>query len=194
MARGRKSRTTRTETYLTDAEYAYLTDGEVGPPSGDFEHYDLTALRMGKHGIKARDPRELIDRYGDEFLKKFIEQYPCKRPYWFYQFIVPRQPDRGTGIFYEGTLPEPRKRLGGSGEFHKDYVPSYRWGMPHHYHWSTFDANDPPLFESQAEYLERWNLLTQQEKKWLKEHPEAREPEAYIMSENDKREREVFGD
>lgn len=40
------------------------------------------------------------------------------------------------------------------------------------------DPDDPPIFESQAAYLKRHDLLTAAEVRWLEKHPEALEPEA----------------
>lgn len=42
----------------------------------------------------------------------------------------------------------------------------------------AIDPNDPPLYESQAAYLERLGLLTPTEKAYLKKHQELMEPEA----------------
>lgn len=48
----------------------------------------------------------------------------------------------------------------------------------------AYDKNNPPIFESEAVYLERLNLLTPIEKVFLTEHPELMEPEI-IEFEND---------
>ena len=39
------------------------------------------------------------------------------------------------------------------------------------------DPDDPPVFESEAAYLQRHDLLTESEKEYLKSHPELLEPE-----------------
>ena len=42
----------------------------------------------------------------------------------------------------------------------------------------------PPVYESEAAYLDRQGLLTPAEKKYLKEHPESLEPEKVEFEEN----------
>jgi hypothetical protein len=41
----------------------------------------------------------------------------------------------------------------------------------------AIDPNDPPVFESEATYLDRHGLLSAEEKKHLAKHPELLEPE-----------------
>jgi hypothetical protein len=45
------------------------------------------------------------------------------------------------------------------------------------------DANDPPTFESEAEFLRRHKLLTPSEERWLLDHPEALEPEPLMFED-----------
>ena len=49
----------------------------------------------------------------------------------------------------------------------------------------AIDPNDPPTFESVAAYLERLDLLTASEKKWLDGHPEAMKPERIELDERE---------
>ena len=70
------------------------------------------------------------------------------------------------------TAPEPRRRLGGSGEpdprLRPRGQPDMRYGVPTC--WSAeSDPADPPTFESQATYLQRLNLLLPNERERLTE-------------------------
>jgi hypothetical protein len=47
-------------------------------------------------------------------------------------------------------------------------VPSFTKGIPSS--WQSVDENDPPIFESEASYLDRHGLLTATEKKFLEKH------------------------
>jgi hypothetical protein len=75
-------------------------------------------------------------------------------------------------MYFHGTLPEPRRRIGGKGETPWDaglvVVPSFTKGIPSS--WQSVDENDPPIFESEASYLDRHGLLTATEKKFLEKH------------------------
>ena len=93
-------------------------------------------------------------------------------------------------------MPEPRQRIGGIGTPSYEVLnvkPSFFKGVSNSfidendmkYYADSFkgknvfpiDANDPPEFESEAAYLQRHDLLTPQEKKYLASHPELLEPE-----------------
>ncbi len=117
---------------LSESELAYLTDADVKLEG--FAHYDLWCLRHGMPGIDgSRGPGELWREFRAEYLPLFIEKNPCRRllPWW--EWDAPRQPDRGSGWFYEGKLPEPRRRLGGVGtpDFEVlNYVPEFDRGIP----------------------------------------------------------------
>jgi hypothetical protein len=62
---------------------------------------------------------------------------------------------------------EPRRRVGGGGIAVRDLPNCPDWakgltfGKPHVF--EGYDFNDPPTFESEAEYLRRWNLLSHEE-------------------------------
>ena len=58
-------------------------------------------------------------------------------------------------------------------------MPSYKFGLPDNWviplyvKWypdkdiQAIDPNDPPVFESQAAYLDRYKLLTEEEREYL---------------------------
>jgi hypothetical protein len=69
------------------------------------------------------------------------------------------------GCYYDGKLPQPRKRTGGTGTPAHEVqavVPSFEYGLPAV--WVGLDEDDPPVFESEATYLKRHGLLLAGEK------------------------------
>ena len=93
-------------------------------------------------------------------------------------------------------MPEPRQRIGGIGTPSFEvlaYAPCFCKGIPISFinEWdmkfyadsfkgknvSPIGENDPPTFESEAAYLQRHDLLTPQEKKYLASHHKLLEPE-----------------
>lgn len=113
------------------------------------------------------DERALIPAWEaarGELLPRFIQDNPGRRPFAWWEF------DCTTG---------PRRGAGGTG-FSADvkYGPSLAFGVPDPGNWWQGVApGDPPLFESQAAYLQRHGLLNEAEKRWLAQHPGALEPE-----------------
>lgn len=165
---------------LSPAEVGYLSDDVTfeGDPH-TLDHFVLFSYRTGQHALDGTPgPKELWEEYREDFLPAFIVKHPGRRPLGWWQWDCPRQADQGSGFWYEGTLPEPRRRIiGGKGELHKGYVPYSEYGIPQHWDETTLDANDPLTFESQAAYLERNNLLSESEKRYIMKHPELTEPE-----------------
>ncbi len=49
----------------------------------------------------------------------------------------------------------------------------------------AYNKEDPPTFESEAAYLQRHNLLSEIEEKYLKQHPELLKPEKVEFEEDD---------
>jgi len=158
---------------------AYLTDGEV---ETKVDADNLWCFRHGMTGFFEHElsPKELWKKYRADFLLQFIEKHPGRRPLAWWQWDAPRQPDHGSGCWFEGTLPEPRKRISGKGDLHNGYMPSYQYGIPTHWDSKSLDPDDPLIFESETAYLSRHDLLSAKEKKYLASHPELMEPEMII--------------
>jgi hypothetical protein len=162
MAR-RKRSATRREALSVEAE-AWLHN----EPCGFFKFH-------GDDVLKA-----LWRDHGDRIVEEHVEQFPGTRPEHWWSYSAPRSP-RGTypGRFYDGKLPEPRERLGGTGT--PDYearavVPSFSFGVPDG--WIDIDRDDMPLFESEATYLKRHGLLFPGEAKRLMKEDWEPEPVA----------------
>lgn len=142
----------------------YLESGNHGG-----ETIDLFAVRTNEKQL-----RVVWDENKNQILEKFIKKFPGYRPYcwWFLD------------------APEVRKRIGGIGktswEVGNSVKPIFHEGIPSD--WScvingkiilrNFDKTDPPTFESEPAYLQRLNLLTPLEEKYLVDYPELLEPVA----------------
>src|SRR5260370_42451741 len=64
------------------------------------------------------------------------------------------------GCYYDGKLPEPRKRTGGtSTPAHEVQAvgPSFQYGLPTG--WGGLDGDNPPVFESEGDCLKQHGLL-----------------------------------
>ena len=178
----------------------YLETGETG----ERESIDLFLLRGSHERLQ-----ELWAEVGPEIVSEWIKKNPCTRPSCWWKISAPRW-ERKFGAWFDGTLPEPRLRLGGIGtpEYEVlNFVPRFERGIPAGWvdEWAVsyyngrskdihgrpigteykegnfsgvaIDPGNPPIFESEGEYLRRNNLLTDAEKRHLEKHPELLEPE-----------------
>ena len=73
--------------------------------------------------------------HSDRIVAEHVNSYPGTRPHRWWQYSAPRQP-LGTfpGLYFDGKLPEPRRRLCGIGTPASDVlsacVPIFRYGLP----------------------------------------------------------------
>jgi hypothetical protein len=134
-------------------------------------NFEAFVLDIDFHG----NTEQLWNQNRDVILAEHIKTAPGTRPALWWRFSAPRQPV-GTfpGCYYDGQLPQPRKRTGGTGTPAYEVqavVPTFAYGIP------TvrvgLDENDPPTFESQAEYLKRHGLLLAGEERRADFEPEA---------------------
>lgn len=77
---------------------------------------------------------ELWAAHSARIVAEHVVIYPGTRPARWWQYEAPRLP-LGTfpGCYYDGKLPEPRRRLGGTGTPASDvlaYKPIYSFGLP----------------------------------------------------------------
>jgi hypothetical protein len=93
-----------------------------------------------------------------ELLPAWIGEHPCSRPW----------------AFWEWDSPGPRRRVGGTGR-HSEHN-SFNYGIPGKAWWRDVAPKDPPRYESEAQFLQRHNLLNTAEKKHLAENPGLLEP------------------
>jgi hypothetical protein len=145
---------------VSEDEWKFLMDETAGvdPWTDYFLEYDY-AGSLGK----------IWDEHGASVLAEWIEARPGSRPRTWWRFDAPRMAaGMFPGCFYDGQLPSPRLFLGGAGcpDFEAlNIVPHLELGRPDS--WLGFDADDPPMFESQAQYLDRHGLLCPRERRQL---------------------------
>ena len=143
---------------LSPAQLCYLQDAP-GDDLDGLDSIELFDLRTG-----AYPARKIWEEHRDAFLPEFIQRNPGQRPAGWWAWDCPRQADKDIDCFWHGTLPEERLWASGGG-FEVNGVPHYARGVPS---YAEYDEADPPMFESQASFLRRWNLLTSAELKKLK--------------------------
>ena len=188
--------------------WAWLTDAPAPPDNGDDDAFEFKFL------TGAEERRAMWEAHRDKILTAWVKDKPGTRPARWWEFDAPRSPV-GTypGCYYDGELPEPRRRIGGTGSPKYEflaYAASFEFGLPTYWvdEWEVsyyngrskdihgipigtefsegnfdgiaYDPDDPPIFESQAAYLERHGLLTPAEKGALT--PEAFEPESVCFA------------
>ena len=145
---------------VSEDEWKFLMDQSEGidPWTDYFLEYDYDGSL-----------RKLWDEHGTAVLTEWIEARPGGRPRTWWRFDAPRMAaGMFPGCFYDGQLPSPRMFLAGAGcpDFEAlNIVPHFELGRPDN--WLGFDADDPPMFESQALYLDRHGLLCPCERRQL---------------------------
>jgi hypothetical protein len=156
-----KRRVNKAKEQLTDAQWKYLTDQ---PLPANFETF---VLRIDFHG----NMETLWNQNRDVILTEHVKDNPGTRPALWYRYDAPRLPV-GTfpGHYRDGQLPEPRLRTGGTGTPVAATSAAYAYGLPTA--WIDFAEDDPPTFESQAEYLTRHGLLMAGEERRADFEPE----------------------
>lgn len=146
-----------------DWQIDYLLTGRL-PAENQENCFDLLDWRFPTRRF---DPaKKLWTEECGHLLKSWLRSNPGTRPFAWWRY----------------NSQEPRKRLGGSGRPIFEvlaYSPSYTCGLPNH--WVTqieadcypdsqkvrdgvVDPDNPPVFESQAAYLDRLGLLLPSEK------------------------------
>jgi hypothetical protein len=153
-----KKRINKAKEQLSDDARAWLEDRPCG--FFQFKHSDYLA--------------DLWKTHGEAVVAEHVEDSPGSRPGRWWEYNAPRS-KLGTypGAGYDGELPEPRNRIGGTGTPAyecRSVGPSFSFGIPNI--WVGIDSDDPPTFESQAAYLKRHNLLMAGEEKRADFEPE----------------------
>lgn len=184
---------------IDPAEIYFLQYGTTkgGPP---YEHLKLELFLRGMH---VDNWKPIWEEVREEVMAAWIKKHPGTRCWAWWEFDAPRW-ERKFGAYFDGTLPEPRRRIGGIGTPSHDvlaYVPYFDSGIPtswvskfqeEYYNGRAkdihgnvipseykdgdfkgvaIDENDPPVFESEAAYLDRHGLLTASEKTYIEKHP-----------------------
>lgn len=209
MATNRTKRTRgRRKSSVSPTVWALMNDQPFPPDGNKFERLILESSAARTQGQSLQD---YWLKYRDKILEEWISKKPGTRPSCWWRFDAPQwnNPEY-EGYHFQGTLKEPRRRLGGTGTPAYEclgYMPDFSFGIPET--WVTnsdeeyyngratgddgelietkykdgdfdgkaIDSEDPPVFESQAGYLKRHDLLFPAEFRWLEKHPEALDPE-----------------
>jgi hypothetical protein len=167
---------TREPVMLTEMQWRHLVDAEE--PSESEGGDPLGRLLLDEAG-------ELWAAHRERVLSLWAREHPGTRPSLWWRWDAPRmRPETwplGSGTVWIRELPEPRRRLGGTGTPSYEVlatVPYLDHGVPRS--WLTqglkpwfsttapaYDPDDPPVYESQAAYLERHGLLLPGERRRL---------------------------
>lgn len=169
--------------------------------------FEAHCLKYDTHGTNAALWATHRDMILDEHVKDFPGTRP---PLWWNFDAPKSPIGTYPGCHYDGELCEPRKRLGGIGTpTHEvlNWLPSFSYGLPLSFidhsdvdyynrhgifagvapsqNKSPFtgvaiDSDDPPLYESEAAFLERHGLFLPGERKRLKKADFEPETLAYV--------------
>ncbi|HUT44564.1 MAG TPA: hypothetical protein VMW95_09520 [Desulfobacterales bacterium] len=154
---------------LEDWQIDYLTTGNV-PERATLEVWEMCFQNYGA---------DAWEKHRDWILRDFIRKNPGRRPWAWWRYDAPRWA-RKFGAWFDGTLPEPRLRVGGAGTVAQEkfpaIIPRFNCGIPKD--WHEIDEHDPPTFEAEASYLKRHGLLSKTKEKRLK--PGDFEPESCL--------------
>jgi hypothetical protein len=117
----RKRRTDKRRQEVTDEHAAWLRG-------------DDTAAGTIKYFLTEKELAALWAEHSDRIVESHVADFPGTRPARWWDRSAPRSPI-GTypGLWYDGKLPAPRKRLGGTGTPASDilaYVPAFEFGLP----------------------------------------------------------------
>ena len=146
VARGARANAT-----LSPEDEAFLLDRPLPPGGSPLRRF----LRSEE------DERDLWVLHRDTILRRWIRSHPGTRPraWWLYD------------------SPEPRRLLSGSGQpahLVSAYAEQYVLGIVTV--WAGFSSADPPVFETQSDFLKRHRLLFTGERSCAREdEPEVRQ-------------------
>lgn len=188
----RKIMRNRRKTDLSDAMEKYFL-------YGNYPRDDSKARWM----LHTKDRlMELWEAHREALLAEWISENPCTRPHFWWKHDAPAELVPGCDGSEFFAHQAHRRRIGGTGTPAYEVlalVPCFVCGLPESWldEWpgnpgrgELVDPADPPTFESQAVYLDRHGLLTTDEKRHLKKHPELLKPEAVVFEEEDSEEDE----
>jgi hypothetical protein len=105
----------------------YLALGKIPEPKqeGVLECFMLRGNR--------RNEKKMWEKYKNFILADWLQNRPGTRPWAWWRFDAPRWQKSFNGAYFEGTLPEPRQRVGGVGgpQFeHLGVKPRFSFGVP----------------------------------------------------------------
>jgi len=139
------------------------------------------------------EKKALWDAHKREVLEEWARTSPCTRPSLWWLYDAPKELVPGCDGTEFFALQAFRRRIGGIGTPRYEclnVVPRFFLGIPSpwigametkaysdRFAGQPIDPADPPIFESQADYLQRHGCLTKEEVKHLGQHPNLLVPE-----------------
>lgn len=165
-AKPRKRRERKTSSVPAALKYFFETGTENQDLFPEDERFNPFLIFDCGEGLRLKDCWEISKK---ELLSKWIQLFPCRRPWAWWKF----------------ESKEPRKRISGPKPDYEIWgvAPSCNFGIPSQwilyqmdFNSGKIDPNDPPIYESEAAYLQRLDLLTPSEERWLAEHQELLSP------------------
>lgn len=159
MATNRTKRTRgRRKLSVSPTVWALMNDQPIPPDGNKFESFILGSSAARTQGQSLQD---YWLKYRDKILEEWIQEKPGTRPSCWWRFDAPRwnNPEH-EGCYFQGTIPEPRRRLGGTGTPAYEclaYVPAFSFGIPNtwvtnfdeEYYNGRATGNDGELIETE---------------------------------------------
>jgi hypothetical protein len=120
--------------------------------------------------------------HGELLVAEHVDQYPGTRPERWWHFDAPREPLVASGSRWHGKLFACRRRIQGVGVPKYEALVSYYNGRSvdvhgkpigteyaeGHFPYLAIDPKDPPMYESEAAFLDRRGLFLPGERRRLK--------------------------
>jgi hypothetical protein len=145
--------------------------GKTLPDSKDINCFEV--LQRKYHSARKDGPvRQAWAKVDERILSPWCKSRPGTQPYAWWEYDAPRESiDTWPGTHRDGKLFALRKRLSGTGTpTHEklSFGPRYIFGIPTDWVFPVLltcypdkdlkpiDSYDPPVFESQARYLDRY--------------------------------------
>jgi len=130
----------------------YLLNGIESNTDFDFYHFKNDRDRQ----------KQMWEENKKGLMPQWQKDNPCKRPFSWWRF----------------EAPGPRLMVGGKGvraDEKCNYKQHFVFGTPKY--WLEFDEKNPPMFEAQATYLQRNDLLSAREVKIISGNADLLKPE-----------------
>ncbi len=129
MPTKRTRRSRRRRQPISPGAWAWLTDAPM--PSNVDQNDDF---EISLFFLDPQDLRDLWETHRDEVLANWVRENPGTRPARWWEFDAPRSPSGTyTGRYFDGKLPDPRRRIGGTGTPCHEvmaHVPRFEFGIP----------------------------------------------------------------
>lgn len=123
---------------ISELQWAFLNDAlDRDDPRREEQEYRWRFYEL-ECNTTLGENRPIVDdlwrTYGPYVLARWAVEKPGTRPSLWWKYDAPRMAE-GTypGWYFDGSLPEPRRRLGGTGSAAHDvlsYVPQFACGIP----------------------------------------------------------------